>query len=89
MVHVNSGAVIVSGTLFFGVADNWLRGRDAFSMFDGDLAAFVDNSTLMRECKSVYADCAGTAVAQTNSNTTKTEEATPPSQNVEEAEENP
>ncbi|CAK9043178.1 unnamed protein product [Durusdinium trenchii] len=29
------GAVIVSGTLFFGVADNWLRGRDAFSMFDG------------------------------------------------------
>ena len=35
------GVVIVSGTLFFGVADNWLRGRKAFSMFDGALAAFA------------------------------------------------
>ena len=28
-------AVIISGTVFFGIADNWLRGRAAFSMFDG------------------------------------------------------
>ena len=35
------GSVIVFGTLFFGLILNWIRGKHAFTLFDGYLAAFV------------------------------------------------
>lgn len=32
---VDIGTVILSGTLFFGMVSNWIRGKSAFTLFDG------------------------------------------------------